>query len=615
VTTLTRSLGSPLPLAADLAWLTVLLTARERTAAEPPPESSPLAELADRFRLSSFERNLLLLAAAPDLDADIARAIAEAEPRRPWPHFGLALRLFDGADIAALAPTGALRRFGLLGFASEGALSTRALVADERVVFALRGDDTIDAGLRDWLSSVEDAPGSDRFAPNDPLTHEIARLLADDTDPLILIVGASAAQRLALVAAAARLLGACGLRLGGAQLLQPELDPTDFSRRWQREASLAPRILTIEASEVPPRWTTALERLSSCVLASPTPPVLQLPRPQAIIRLRADDLSVRYGRWRARFPTLPEDAALRLAVEYRHAPERLHAGPAEDEGTLAAACRTLTHAGMAGLADRVDTCAAWDDLVLPMEATAQLHDIALHAATRTFVNEAWGFGARSGRSAGMAALFTGPSGTGKTLAARVIAAEIGRDLYRVDLSRIVSKYVGETEKNLACVFDAAEQGGVVLLFDEADALFGKRSEVKDSHDRYANLEVAYLLQRMECFTGLAILTTNLDQVLDAAFIRRLAFVVRFPFPTEAARRDIWSRAFPAATPTAALDPARLARIPLAGGHIASIAWSAACRAAYGDGTVAEAHVLAAARAECAKLERPWQDTWILGDPR
>jgi SpoVK/Ycf46/Vps4 family AAA+-type ATPase len=186
------------------------------------------------------------------------------------------------------------------------------------------------------------------------------------------------------------------------------------------------------------------------------------------------------------------------------------------------------------------------------------------------------------------------------------------DLYRIDLSQVVSKYIGETEKNLRRVFDAAEEGGAVLLFDEADALFGKRSEVKDSHDRYANIEVSYLLQRMEAYRGLAILTTNLKAALDTAFLRRLRFVVQFPFPDAAQRAEIWRRIFPRQTPTAGLEITKLARLNVAGGNIRNIALQAAFLAADGDQPVTMAHLLRAARSEYDKLEKPLTETEIAG---
>jgi SpoVK/Ycf46/Vps4 family AAA+-type ATPase len=205
-------------------------------------------------------------------------------------------------------------------------------------------------------------------------------------------------------------------------------------------------------------------------------------------------------------------------------------------------------------------------------------------------------------------LFTGESGTGKSLAAEVLAGELGLDLYRIDLAATVSKYIGETEKNLRRLFDGAEAGGAVLLFDEADALFGKRGDVKDGHDRYANLEVAYLLQRMESYRGLAILTTNLRSNVDRAFSRRLRFVVQFPFPDAGQRAEIWRRTLPAAAPLDELNPERLARLTVSGGSIRAIALSAAFAAAEARTPITAANVLRAAQVEYAKAERPLTDS-------
>ena len=256
------------------------------------------------------------------------------------------------------------------------------------------------------------------------------------------------------------------------------------------------------------------------------------------------------------------------------------------------------------LAARIEPAAGWDDLVLPEAQRATLRQIAAQVRARTTVHQRWGFAARSSRGLGIAALFSGAAGTGKTMAAEVLAGELELDLYRIDLSAVVSKYIGETEKNLRRVFDSAEGSGAILLFDEADALFGKRTEVRDSHDRYANIEVSYLLQRMEAYRGLAILTTNLEGALDQAFMRRLRFVVRFPFPDAAQRREIWQRTFPAATPLGAVDVDALARLDVAGGNIRNIGINAAFLAADAGERVEMEHVLAAARSEYAKLERP-----------
>jgi SpoVK/Ycf46/Vps4 family AAA+-type ATPase len=228
------------------------------------------------------------------------------------------------------------------------------------------------------------------------------------------------------------------------------------------------------------------------------------------------------------------------------------------------------------------------------------------------VYETWGF-ARSGtRGLGISALFAGGSGTGKTMAAEIIANELRLDLYRVDLSSVVSKYIGETEKNLRRIFDAAEEGGAILLFDEADALFGKRSDVKDSHDRYANIEVSYLLQRMECYRGLAILTTNLRNSLDTAFLRRLRFVVQFPFPDAAERAEIWRGVFPSGAPLDGVDPVLLAGLNVAGGNIRNIALNAAFLAADAGEPVRMSHLLRAARSEYAKLDKALTDSEVEG---
>jgi SpoVK/Ycf46/Vps4 family AAA+-type ATPase len=207
------------------------------------------------------------------------------------------------------------------------------------------------------------------------------------------------------------------------------------------------------------------------------------------------------------------------------------------------------------------------------------------------------------RGLGISVLFSGVPGSGKTMAAEVMANELRLDLFRIDLSAVMSKYIGETEANLRRLFDAAENGGAILFFDEADALFGKRSEVKDSHDRYANIEINYLLQRMESYGGLAILATNMKSALDAAFLRRLRFVLDFPFPGVAERKLMWQKAFPPQTPTSELDFDRLARLNVVGGHIAVIALNAAFAAAAADTPVTMPLILAATRIEYRKLGR------------
>ena len=227
----------------------------------------------------------------------------------------------------------------------------------------------------------------------------------------------------------------------------------------------------------------------------------------------------------------------------------------------------------------------------------------MHVRYSGEVLDDWGYRARMPYGHGVAALFSGPSGTGKTMAAQIIARELGVELFQVDLANTVSKYIGETEKNLDVVFNAAERAGAVLAFEEADALFGKRTEVRDAHDRYANLEVAYLLQRIEAYGGVTVLTSNLRQNLDSAFIRRFRFIVEFPVPDVADREAIWHRVFPPQAPIAEdVNFELLARqLNLTGGHIQQISIRAAFAAASGERVIDMRHVVEATREELRKL--------------
>jgi hypothetical protein len=278
--------------------------------------------------------------------------------------------------------------------------------------------------------------------------------------------------------------------------------------------------------------------------------------------------------------------------------------PAKPSQRLAAALRRIASPDLPQFARRIEPVFELSDVVLPDECHAQLNEMVAHVRHASQVLNAWGFGAQLPYGRGVAALFCGPSGTGKTMAAQAVARALQTDAYVVDLSRVVSKYIGESEKNLDVVFDESERAGAVLVFDEADALFGKRSDIKDAHDRYANIEVAYLLQRMEAFGGLAVLTTNLRRNLDEAFLRRLRFVVEFPKPNARSREAIWRQCLPVDAPVAHdVDLSLLARrLELTGGSIRQITVRAAF-AAVGEQSrvIAMRHVLSATRAELQKI--------------
>jgi AAA+ superfamily predicted ATPase len=324
----------------------------------------------------------------------------------------------------------------------------------------------------------------------------------------------------------------------------------------------------------------------------------------AHVELPAGDIAALAGRFR--FTPGQIRAALRAARDEAHlrpAPPEPGSKERISAGDVARACRVQSGPLLEGLAQRIEPRAEWDDLVLPAMPLAQLREMTAEVRHRARVYGDWAFGERLSRGKGLAALFSGPSGTGKTLAAEVIAHDLELDLYRIDLSSVVSKYIGDTEKNLARLFAEAERGSAVLLFDEADALFGKRSEVKDAHDRYANIEISYLLQRIETYEGVVVLATNLRGNMDDAFLRRLQFVVEFPFPDMAGRREIWRHLFPARAPLAAdVDLEFLAtRLPLAGGNIKNIVRHAAFLAAANGGVIGMPHLMRAAKREYDKI--------------
>ncbi|CAG0978700.1 partial ATP-dependent zinc metalloprotease FtsH 3, partial [Anaerolineae bacterium] len=271
---------------------------------------------------------------------------------------------------------------------------------------------------------------------------------------------------------------------------------------------------------------------------------------------------------------------------------------------LYSASREQNNRKLTDLAVKIQPRYAWEHIVLPQDRVQQLQEICNQLRYAVQVYEKWGFGGRVANSRGLSALFAGQSGTGKTMAAEIIAKELGLELYKIDLASVVSKYIGETEKNLSRLFEAAEHSGAILFFDEADALFGKRSEVKDSHDRYANIEIGYLLQRMESYDGIAILATNLRQNLDEAFTRRLDFLVDFPFPEEEDRLKIWQISFPTGAPIGKdVDLGFVARrYRMAGGNIRNAAIASAFLAASEDSTyIRMSHVTHAIRREHQKM--------------
>jgi hypothetical protein len=601
----------------------------------PGPRAAGVARLAALFGLSPFETDLLVLTAAVELDGQVAarcaRAVGGPGAADPRPTFGLALAVLPDAHWDALSPERPLRRWGLVEVGPGATLATRPLSIDETVLHEITGIAPGAGALHGVARFLDDAAA---LAPSQAVAVEevagavvagggrvLVRVVAEDEE-----TARAAAQRLtARLGRTALLVRADGIPAGSER--------AGLARHVDRAALFAGAVPVLAsgdatlAEDLEARVVVALGdgpavpgRLSlRRALALPEPPEQRLLW-RAALGLGGGD-GDGDGDPEGAGDAVPSGDLARavdeVAQHYRFGPATLDGiarelrglslGAAEAPDRLRALCRERARVGLDGLAERIDLRARWDDLVLPPGQVALLRDLVHHVRHRGTVHERWGFAGAANRGLGVTALFSGESGTGKTMAAEVIAGDLGLDLYRIDLAAVVSKYIGETEKNLRTVFAAAEASGAVLLFDEADALFGKRGEVRDGHDRYANLEVSYLLQRMETYRGLAILTTNLRSNVDKAFLRRLRFVVQFPFPDEGLRAAIWARAFPAATPTEGLEPAALARLQVPGGSIRSIAVGAAFAAAAAGEPVRPGHVLHAARVEYAKAERALTD--------
>ncbi|RRR73379.1 MAG: ATP-binding protein [Candidatus Viridilinea halotolerans] len=624
-------------LAGEMERLHALLQARiaqrtgEEVGVQAEPEDVPtldppsaLERLVWLFELSSFERDLLLLAAAVELDGRFSHLCAALHdnPECSYPTFGLALTNLPGAHWDAFAPSGALRRWRLLELGTGPTLTSSPLRVSEQVLHYLMGMQALDERLLRFLLPVE--PPQTLSLSLQTLADGLVATWEQEVAPLPLIQLCGEGydgKRVVAAAACAQV----GLRL---YALPSERLPTSMAELdllvalWQRDAALVPSALLVELDALE-GLDAERQRAVGYLLEQVAGPLLLATRERRPLRRRPwvsfevskPPLDEQRGLWREVLGG--QAAALNgqldaLVAQFDfdwgaiHTTGRL-VGQMADADMAAAlwrACRLQARSQLESLAQRLEPMATWDDLVLPEAQFQTLQTIAAHVRQRARVYEQWGFAGKGRRGLGMSALFAGPSGTGKTTAAEVLAGVLQLDLYRIDLSALVSKYIGETEKNLRRIFDAAEESGALLLFDEADALFGKRSEVKDSHDRYANIEVSYLLQRMEAYRGLAILTTNMKQSLDQAFLRRIRFVVQFPFPDVAQRTELWRRIFPAATPTEGLDVQKLARLNVAGGNIRTIALNAAFLAADAGTPVQMQHILQAARVEYAKLERP-----------
>ena len=592
------------------------------------PEPAAIDVLAQLFQLSAFERDVLLLSAGVEMDSDLARRCAEAQGmnHRPYATFGLALAALADPHWSALTPFRPLRRWRLIEIDDREGLTNARLRIDERVLHYLAGVNYLDTRLQPLLR--HQSPPATMAETHRQISTAALAALGDSTraNQLIMLIGDDADGQADVAAQVASAMGLMIFAIRAEDLPQNPSELDALAVLWQREAALSGAALLIESRT--PELSKSVVRLAEqqgCLLFIGSDDPLPLSRQALLFRVDKPEAREQKQLWEEALGS----AAGRLngslngvASQFRLSARTIVAKgeklrPAvlsTDEPDLLFwnTCRLIGRTRLDDLAQRIEPAAVWDDLILPDPQKAMLQQIAADVRQRLKVYEDWGFARKGARGLGISALFAGESGTGKTMAAEVLAHELHLDLYRIDLSSVVSKYIGETEKNLKRVFDAAEESGAILLFDEADALFGKRSEVKDSHDRHANIEVSYLLQRMESYSGLAVLTTNHRAALDAAFVRRLRFIVQFPHPEAAEREAIWRRAFPSAAPTEGLDFARLAKLQVAGGHIHNITLGAAFRAAEDGVPIGMPHVLHAAHVDAAKRERTISDAETRG---
>ena len=584
-----------------------------------------LEVIKNRFQLSSFETDILLLCAGMELDRGWGLLCGQAQGSKHtnYPTFSLALSTFDNPHWDSITPDAPLRSWQLIQLKdNSNSLTTKEIVIEEQVLHCLLGSRHLNEKLRGLLELVVDQ--SFLVSSHQEIAGRLIHTCLESPNHIVInLYGSDISSKKAIASTIAQKLQ-LNLYLISALVLPNDTSQIYVLKRLlEREWLLNKNAILLDCDR-------AKDNLISLLLNNLHCPVILSSqeryggKQEAVIAVEVKKPTIQEQRWLwSQFldGIVPEsDKQIDTLVSYfnLNLPAInnvcLQLKSLENNSNineqLWQICRTQARPNLEQLAQRIESNVTWKDLVLPESELNVLQELATHVRYREQVYHHWGFARKNSRGLSISALFAGASGTGKTLAAEVLGNELQLDVYRIDLSTIVSKYIGETEKNLRKTFDAAEGCGAILLFDEADALFGKRSAVKDSHDRYANMEVSYLLQRIESYQGLAILTSNLKDDLDRAFLRRIRFTIQFSFPNLQQRTAIWQCIFPHDTPTQNLDFNKLAKLNVAGGNIRNIAINAAFLAARSRQSVQMKHILQAAQNEYSKLEKPLTDNEI-----
>jgi len=619
-----------------------------------------LPQLGHLFGLSAFERKIILICLAPELRHKYDRLYAylQDDITRKRPSVDLVLELLCEteaecwnashffSEAAPLLRVGLIQKVDDPHSPSGSSGLAQFLKLDPRVSGFLLGNNQMDARLS-GLAKLYQPTGVAELVVDTSIVVSVSSLvdhhLAVDTAErrklIFYLHGSYGTGKRGMALHTCRQLGCSLLSLDVELLLAEGSAATDLIRFAFREGLLQQAVLYLEHADgllqdVARPLLKALEAAIAeygwiVFLSSTVPWTHKDTFADCIfqpVALPIPDVLLRVAVWQSSLAGRVPDAdvwAAQLAGQFRLTPGQIRAAVTLAENhrlmeseprvltlsDLASACRQQSNHKLRELAVKIDPHCGWEDIVLPEAQMTHLREICSQVRHSYRVFKEWGFGRKLARGKGLSVLFSGPPGTGKTMAAEVIAHDLELDLYKIDLSNVVSKYIGETEKNLAKIFEEAETSNAILFFDEADALFGKRTEISDAHDRYANIETSYLLQKMEEYEGMVILASNLRENMDDAFARRIRFIIEFPFPNEASRLKIWQTHFPKEAPVSEdIDYANLSQeFKIAGGSIKNIVLNSAFLAAANGGVITNEHIRHGAKREFEKMGKLWNE--------